>query len=101
PAPAVLYTLSLHDALPICAKFCEWLSGAAQAEYQSSIRAAENVSRSLKILLVRGTDHEVGNPIAIKIQTSCDSVTKGRYFVRVRSEEHTSELQSRFDLVCR
>src|SRR5437867_13000183 len=54
-----IYTLSLHDALPI-------FSGPFEA---SCIRAARSLRR--------------------------------RAFVRERSEEHTSELQSPYDLVCR
>src|SRR5207249_9918461 len=33
-------------------------------------------------------------------ERSCDRVGYPRWRVRPRSEEHTSELQSRFDLVC-
>src|SRR5207249_11042841 len=33
--------------------------------------------------------------------TSCDLIGKRAWLTRTRSEEHTSELQSRFDLVCR
>ena len=53
-------------------------AGPRQVAYQSSIGAFENVGRSFKAILVRGTDHEVGSPIAIDILTSCDSVTKRR-----------------------
>src|SRR5699024_12534370 len=48
-------------------------------------------------------------PLARSVQTLIDSVTDREetdifdagYQVKLRSEEHTSELQSRFDLVCR
>src|SRR5437868_10375355 len=60
PAPPLIYTLSLHDALPISEVF---------------------------YLGPRG------------IQRS--SLRELRWMPRARSEEHTSELQSRFDLVCR
>src|SRR2546428_8093296 len=59
-ATTEIYTLSLHDALPIC-----WR--------RSVVR---------------------DRPI------SCDSLNRPRSSRR-RSEEHTSELQSRSDLVCR
>src|SRR5207249_10772697 len=59
PATTEIYTLSLHDALPI---------------YLLRPAAAGAVVRD-----VRGRAHARGD----------------------RSEEHTSELQSRFDLVCR
>src|SRR5690349_23760400 len=57
-----IYTLSLHDALPICP------------------------SRPL---------------ISVSASTSMFSCAKMRSTRRTRSEEHTSELQSRRDLVCR
>src|SRR5437868_12758038 len=56
-----IYTLSLHDALPI------WLSGAH-------------------------TDQRLAIQKAVVIAIAA---------APARSEEHTSELQSRFDLVCR
>src|SRR5699024_12603193 len=80
PAAPQIHTLSLHDALPIC---------------------NDNVTDSLRIpnfhcpystesvIVIKTTKNKIGygeknNVIAVK-----------------RSEEHTSELQSRFDLVCR
>src|SRR5437868_15533764 len=61
PATTEIYTLSLHDALPICP--C--------SPSASSVPAAP---------------------------PNCTARARGRI---ARSEEHTSELQSRFDLVCR
>src|SRR5699024_11766766 len=67
-APPELYTLSLHDALPISGD-----------RYRS--------------ILTLGYGHTVELPgIGITLNTD------GTW---TRSEEHTSELQSRFDLVCR
>src|SRR5437870_10736883 len=62
-APTEIYTLSLHDALPICA----------------GRRAAR---------LLRSLSDRLREP-------------RRRADVRDRSEEHTSELQSRGHLVCR
>src|SRR5437868_13781660 len=64
-ATTEIYTLSLHDALPI---------STASRRDGSSSRPASRCMRTAK--------------------TSASSATS-------RSEEHTSELQSRFDLVCR
>src|SRR6266536_63845 len=64
PAHTELYTLSLHDALPI---------SACRVQHN----AASNVNRT-------------GRPAAAR----SDGYDR-------RSEEHTSELQSRVDLVCR
>src|SRR5437773_7716297 len=59
-APTEIYTLSLHDALPICG--VELKASASPEEFTGHIRAE---------------------------------------FEKKRSEEHTSELQSHHDLVCR
>src|SRR5437868_13969324 len=66
-APPELYTLSLHDALPILAD-----AALAPAWLRALPRAR-----------------------AARASRSCCEAAKAR------SEEHTSELQSRFDLVCR
>src|SRR5690349_23770655 len=73
-ATTEIYTLSLHDALPICP--------GRRRGGQSACRA---VGRSGPRILGRKTDGEHRN-----------STNTG-----ARSEEHTSELQSRRDLVCR
>src|SRR5437667_12868148 len=65
PAPTAIYTLSLHDALPICPP-----------------ALSASVSDLLRLPRVRGR------------ALSSTSMP-------ARSEEHTSELQSHHDLVCR
>src|SRR5437868_12606333 len=75
--PAVLRTLSLHDALPI------------------SHRAARNgalLPATGRRLLAPPARGAAGRRQRWRV------AARGR---RPRSEEHTSELQSRFDLVCR
>src|SRR5699024_12822892 len=69
PAPALIYTLSLHDALPISG-LRDVLDGHGRGG------------------LPRGDRQGGRTPI------DCRNAL-------LRSEEHTSELQSRFDLVCR
>src|SRR5204862_5896781 len=74
-------TLSLHDALPIC-------SVQAHLDLQVALRAAVIGARA-----GRGSGEGVA-----------DRAAAGRRLLRQqtdRSEEHTSELQSRRDLVCR
>src|SRR5699024_12356283 len=71
PSVPHTYTLSLHDALPI-----------------SSIVATEDKVRRL------GLPQTAGAMRNLKAMGFCDARL-------ARSEEHTSELQSRFDLVCR
>src|SRR3712207_8800701 len=72
-ATTEIYTLSLHDALPICAHL--------QTGGQKMARREGNIARPRE-LFERGA-----SPRAL------------RYVLR--SEEHTSELQSRQYLVCR
>src|SRR5699024_12825910 len=67
PATTEIYTLSLHDALPIS--------------------IGQQIFEALKIH--EGLGKTEGTKRAIELLN------------RPRSEEHTSELQSRFDLVCR
>src|SRR5207253_8971365 len=83
PAPSALSTLSLHDALPISAN-----RGTAEV---SSAAAATIVSASAWM-------------DAAGVFSSWEAfATKSRRIdsSRRRSEEHTSELQSRGHLVCR
>src|SRR5437868_10638766 len=67
-ATTEIYTLSLHDALPICAL--------RQIVTESTLAAGEKGAKKAEE--------------ADSYRAQLD-----------RSEEHTSELQSRFDLVCR
>src|SRR5690349_23116257 len=72
-----IYTLSLHDALPISER--ERIIAAAKAEAQQEYATAREQLR---------------NQVA-------DLAVAGAAKILQRSEEHTSELQSRRDLVCR
>src|SRR5438874_9395638 len=78
--PTVLPTLSLHDALPICWAAAAPGGGAAGAIVDGAL--PNNAATA---------DSNVG-PYASR---SCIASTTRR------SEEHTSELQSRRELVCR
>src|SRR5438874_4442179 len=79
PATTEIYTLSLHDALPIC------------PPYLSLITWMPFVGVLLIIFTARRS------PLAVRL---IGVVTTG-ISAALRSEEHTSELQSRRDLVCR
>src|SRR5437868_10020877 len=75
-----IYTLSLHDALPIC-----------------GLQVQDDDGR---LCALHDRQHLRRGRIRRRVQH--DDVDEGggeRH--AVRSEEHTSELQSRFDLVCR
>src|SRR5699024_12881842 len=77
------YTLSLHDALPIYISY--WLPCSSYTfQFQSYVLTLEKISQGA--LCVGNIENTQANHGSV---------------VRVRSEEHTSELQSRFDLVCR
>src|SRR5699024_12779799 len=78
PATPATYTLSLHDALPISHNQ-PWVRRRLQAH------RGVRVSNTHK----RRCESEVTHSAV-----AADSCI-------IRSEEHTSELQSRFDLVCR
>src|SRR5206468_12547132 len=98
-ATTALYTLSLHDALPIYAPLHKgdlharfWVPQEfevlpctlGQAHFYLYTGAREN-------FLIFGAKKLIG--AAFEAGCDCD--------LRWRSEEHTSELQSRSDLVCR
>src|SRR5438270_10524201 len=75
PAPTEIYTLSLHDALPIfCTAVVVW-------------RIGSSVSGSTPTAIV-STELRAGPRAAPPVPGA-------------RSEEHTSELQSQSNLVCR
>src|SRR5260370_13639591 len=77
-ATTEIYTLSLHDALPICLNF---------AEVTEEIRSSSSESDS---------ESDEGHVMAsARIPKAATPATP------LRSEEHTSELQSHLNLVCR
>src|SRR5438552_13216508 len=81
PSPPEVYTLSLHDALPICTQAG---SGKATVQPRSTCRAATLFSPSSRETCSRDSES-----------------TPSRTNASKRSEEHTSELQSPDHLVCR
>src|SRR5690606_41960708 len=100
PATSQTYPLSLHDALPIY-----------QDTKDACIVKAE-VGELQKSLLVIGDRYWIGNeptkpqpfsrlPISWNNAFGGDGHEKNPAGKGVRSEEHTSELQSRENLVCR
>src|SRR5438067_4799615 len=75
-----VYSLSLHDALPIYA------AGVAFAGVKARKRSPHD--RRIHVAADDRIDH---GPLRLRL----------RVIPVHRSEEHTSELQSRFDIVCR
>src|SRR3712207_8227179 len=84
-ATTEIYTLSLHDALPISRQGCGGLRGRLQSGLEA---AAGGVHQPVRGLHGAGGRHLAPHqPDLLPLQ--------------LRSEEHTSELQSRQYLVCR
>src|SRR5699024_12371152 len=81
PPLSAFFTLSLHDALPICTQSC------AGCRHVHGHRGSRSISR----LCTHSLEHSL----------MLGDCALGMRRVVNRSEEHTSELQSRFDLVCR
>src|SRR2546430_10499939 len=80
-ATTEIYTLSLHDALPIS----RTAAMVGRDNDQSCIASSTSTSR---------TDRHWSAPTIL-------SVTSSEMSDKIRSEEHTSELQSQSNLVCR
>src|SRR5690606_40258584 len=90
--PAAVSTLSLHDALPICG-----------GGPHPPVRSAPNPCR-WRLPLPRGglpPRRPAGRPWRPRDCRSRSAPAPGDPPPRARSEEHTSELQSRENLVCR
>src|SRR5690606_39885577 len=85
--PPALSTLSLHDALPICGHAFEALIHPEKDAHPGNNRATAwvEVTGGPRLLLI---SRHPDDPIALALAGQ-------------RSEEHTSELQSRENLVCR
>src|SRR5437870_6672026 len=86
---SVIYTLSLHDALPILI-----LGIAAQGFEQMRLNTFHIVGHDHR---QRRRPQELFGRVAHKVLTCCVHADEPP----ARSEEHTSELQSRGHLVCR
>src|SRR5699024_12552971 len=88
-ATVKIYTLSLHDALPISDRG-EHIGAMLQLEANVTVPARKYVKIPWSKVTYNNAEFwDSNNPTRLV-------VPKG-----IRSEEHTSELQSRFDLVCR
>src|SRR5690606_40161471 len=100
PPPTEVSTLSLHDALPIFKGMVRLLHAAGLEVLLDVVHnhTCEGGTDGLQ-LSWRGLDptvyylHDGGSPARFADVTGCGNT--------LRSEEHTSELQSRENLVCR
>src|SRR5207248_11033962 len=94
PTPSESYTLSLHDALPI------WLGHDAlglvereQAPHARRRRAGSSAAAASRL--------DDAQPAGVSAVWILAAPVHLRRCEQRRSEEHTSELQSPYDLVCR
>src|SRR5690242_21595797 len=85
PAPPQIYTLSLHDALPIS-------RSSASASFRSHPRTPHARSRPRS---------RPATDTSTRPRCTATSAASARRSAPRRSEEHTSELQSHVNLVCR
>src|SRR5206468_11639741 len=97
PPTSHIYPLSLHDALPICLEPADPggdnAAGAHRVAWQLAIPAG------LPDRLLARHPRELAE--AVRAPDLLDRQELAGLEVVARSEEHTSELQSRSDLVCR
>src|SRR5207248_11591429 len=99
--PSDSYTLSLHDALPISAV-------QSRLRYSSRVKAALKRETGFLRRVIKCADDEVFPGMAagtsrqffVFVSESLHNFRPGNVAARCRSEEHTSELQSPYDLVC-
>src|SRR5699024_12020215 len=90
PTLSPILTLFLHDALPIYSSIC--FPSESQKDFISPIFSEKKVTTALIAFVTLSF---------IKLKPDfIESTTYNTVSLVVRSEEHTSELQSRFDLVC-
>src|SRR5689334_24640170 len=92
PATPEIYTLSLHDALPIFGLNPTAGAGDVAHQYFGEGKIAANIRLAKDaVVLLNHLCYASGNSEPGLAEGSLDT----------RSEEHTSELQSQFHLVCR
>src|SRR5207253_11146486 len=97
PPPTSLYTLSLHDALPI-SSWSSCFPGFCRAYVTKSLPSMLRMPKGAKHWPESGQSFaSVGSVKDAKRWNSSSNIST----VPKRSEEHTSELQSRGHLVCR
>src|SRR5207302_9374028 len=94
--PTQTNPLSLHDALPI-------LEGTARAEMERVLDFSCQVGLPVTLKEVGLADLPEGmlRQVAERATAQGETIHNEPFEVRPRSEEHTSELQSRENLVCR
>src|SRR5205814_8931485 len=93
PAPTPIYTLSLHDALPISGQQLSQLSVNGRGIYQLAALTPGGSSQ----INALAPNVPVGGDAGVEF----NGMRQNHNIYLLRSEEHTSELQSLRHLVCR
>src|SRR5205814_2996039 len=99
-APTLTYRLSLHDALPICWAFPIFWAASSRCTWEEPVFRACTESPDCR-------QPRISPAASIRRMSAGSMGLDGRRPIRnsktrpVRSEEHTSELQSLRHLVCR
>src|SRR5207249_7615790 len=94
--PPELYPLSLHDALPISDSFFDLRQVLGVCFHHGHVGEVLRLA-----VLLAAIEVELIAPKDGTLHHRLGQVHARRAWKGKRSEEHTSELQSRFDLVCR
>src|SRR2546430_5115213 len=94
PAPTEIYPLPLHAALPICFE-----QALAQVGVPFQVRGTERFFRRAEVRQAMGMLRAAA---AAPATAAAPAAAEVRHVLSgIRSEEHTSELQSQSNLVCR
>src|SRR5207253_11196278 len=99
PPPTTLYTLSLHDALPICR-----LAGTTPTSEGCPMSHMPASDAQLVERMAAGdrrAHEQLGDRHRLSLYARVYALLADAAATEERSEEHTSELQSRGHLVCR
>src|SRR5207249_10904457 len=100
PRTSYLYTLSLHDALPILASLAQSLKNQLPFTFRYQVPKADG-TKELNLQGVPRTASALVGKMTAALGPGWQATLFVSHIILYRSEEHTSELQSRFDLVCR
>src|SRR2546429_6527471 len=95
PAPPEISTLPLPDALPILMPFEALATPQVTSPNVPEIQAPQGAKRSDISFAAPQATEKLDQPTATVPPQAAGKITQ------IRSEEHTSELQSRLHLVCR
>src|SRR5207249_10875000 len=95
-----LYMLSLHDALPISRLLVDEVLALPVAERAAADRDLGVLDRQHPAI-VEHREGDLRHAERFPVRGAREDDVLQGVAAKVRSEEHTSELQSRFDLVCR